>query len=192
MGTFNWPLRVSSMYGQQSRDIEATVDTGATCATLPAGLLRELGVAPMGKRRFLLADGRRKVKARTGSSRGFSPLDGGSIYCPGSRRRCRISGVKECLLEGGEEVTMPARPAEETARLGDEIYERDIRSQVEGTCHGKIVAIDVDTGEYAVADSVIAASERVRAQYPDADVWIVRVGYRALGSFGGQPLRRAE
>ena len=47
------------MGGQHSRDIEATVDTGAAYTTLPARLLRELGVAPMGKRRFLLADGRR-------------------------------------------------------------------------------------------------------------------------------------
>ena len=59
MGTFNWPLRIASMDGQQSRDIEATVDTGAAYTTLPARLLRELGIEPMGKRRFLLADGRR-------------------------------------------------------------------------------------------------------------------------------------
>ena len=57
--TFNWPLRISSMDGQLSRDVVATVDTGAAYTTLPANLLRELGVAPTGKRRFLLADGRR-------------------------------------------------------------------------------------------------------------------------------------
>ena len=59
MGTFQWPLRISSIDGRQSREIEATVDTGAAYTTLPARLLRELGVAPMGKRRLLLADGRR-------------------------------------------------------------------------------------------------------------------------------------
>ena len=59
MGTFKWPLRISSMDGQQVRDIEATVDTGAAYTTLPASLLRELGVEPMGNRRFLLAGGRR-------------------------------------------------------------------------------------------------------------------------------------
>ena len=58
MGTFNWPLRISSMDGRRSRDIEATVDTGAAYTTLPASMLRELGVAPTGKRRLLLADGR--------------------------------------------------------------------------------------------------------------------------------------
>ncbi len=59
MGTFKWPLRIASMDGQQMREIEATVDTGAAYTTLPSSLLRELGVEPMGSRRFLLADGRR-------------------------------------------------------------------------------------------------------------------------------------
>ncbi len=59
MGTFNWPLRISSMDGQKSRDMEATVDTGAAYTTLPTSLLRKIGVKPIGQRRFLLADGRR-------------------------------------------------------------------------------------------------------------------------------------
>lgn len=40
----------------------------------------------------------------------------------------------------------PTRPRDEIARLGDEIYERDIRPQVEGNRHGEIVSIDVDSG----------------------------------------------
>ena len=59
MGTFSWPLRISSLDHQQAKDLVATVDTGAAYTTLPGDLLRELGVTPMGKRRFLLADGRR-------------------------------------------------------------------------------------------------------------------------------------
>ena len=59
MGTFQWPLRISGMDERETREIEATVDTGAAYTTLPARLLRELGVEPMGKRRLLLADGRR-------------------------------------------------------------------------------------------------------------------------------------
>ncbi len=35
------------------------MDTGAAYTTLPGRLLREIGVEPRGKRRFLLADGRR-------------------------------------------------------------------------------------------------------------------------------------
>ena len=76
MGTFKWPLRISSMDGQQSRDIEATVDTGAAYTTLPTGLLSELGVVPMGQRRFLLADGRR-VYMDFGEAR--ASVDGESV-----------------------------------------------------------------------------------------------------------------
>lgn len=59
MGTFSWPLRISDMNGGASREIEATVDTGAAYTTLPARLLRELGIEPIDRGVFLLADGRR-------------------------------------------------------------------------------------------------------------------------------------
>ena len=75
MGTFTWPLRISSMDGQQTMDIEATVDTGAFYTTIPARLLRELDIEPMGTRRFLLADGRR-VEMEYG--RAWATIDGES------------------------------------------------------------------------------------------------------------------
>ena len=58
MGVFNWPIQLSSLEGGNPRDIEAAVDTGATYTMLPAGLLRELGIAPTSKAGFELADGR--------------------------------------------------------------------------------------------------------------------------------------
>ena len=83
----------------------------------------------------------------------------------------------------------PRRPREETARLGREIYERDIRRQVEAGHHGEIVAVDVDSGKWAVAKGEIAAVDRLRAMRPSAvNVLCERVGYRALRSFGaGSP-----
>ena len=59
--------------------------------------------------------------------------------------------------------------------------------------HGQIVAIDVESGEWAVAGSVINARERLRALRPHAvDVLFERVGHRTLYSFGDGSLRRAE
>ena len=75
MGTFTWPLRITSMDGRHTLDIEPTVDTGAFYTTLPARLLRDLGIAPMGKRRFLVADGRR-VEMEYG--RAWATIDGES------------------------------------------------------------------------------------------------------------------
>lgn len=70
--------------------------------------------------------------------------------------------------------------AEETARRGDEIYERAIRPHVKTTHYGKVVAIDIDTESYIIADNALAASERLLKQYPKAEIWCVRVGHRAL------------
>jgi hypothetical protein len=81
-------------------------------------------------------------------------------------------------------VQQPRYSAEETARRGDEIYERTIRPQVEATHYGKVVAIDIETGAYAVDDNALAAARRLRMQYPDAEVWFVRVGHRVLHRIG--------
>ena len=87
--------------------------------------------------------------------------------------------------------TGPTRPKDEIARLGDEIYERNVRKQVAADHDGEYVAIDVESGEWAVAGEERAAAEGLRAQQPDAiDVWLLRVGYRAVGSLGGGAPRR--
>ncbi len=89
--------------------------------------------------------------------------------------------------------TAPTRPKEETVRLGKEIYERDIRHKVEADHHGEVVAIDVETGDWAVGEEVLEAVDSLRALRPEAiDVFCERVGYRALDSFGGGSLRRIE
>ena len=83
------------------------------------------------------------------------------------------------------------RPREEAVRLGKEIYERDIRREVEADHHGQIVAIDVDSGTWVVADGEIAAVDRLREMRPGAvNVLCERVGYRALRSFGAGSPRR--
>ena len=59
MGVFNWPIRLSSVDGEHSIEVDATVDTGSTYTTVPGSWLRDLGIAATGRRRFLLSDGRR-------------------------------------------------------------------------------------------------------------------------------------
>lgn len=78
----------------------------------------------------------------------------------------------------------PRYSAEQTARRGDEIYERMIRAQVEATNRGKVVAIDIDSGAYAIGENALAASERLLDERPDAEVWCVRIGHRALYRLG--------
>ena len=62
--------------------------------------------------------------------------------------------------------TRQRRPKEETRRLGEVVYERDIRARVEADHHGKVIAIDVDSGEYAIAENARVAGQRLRAETP--------------------------
>jgi hypothetical protein len=82
----------------------------------------------------------------------------------------------------------PRYSKEEHARRGEEIYEQDLRAKLEAHNRGKIVAIDVDTGEYEIADEVISASERLLARLPDAQIWCVRIGHVAVHRFGPRSL----
>jgi hypothetical protein len=78
----------------------------------------------------------------------------------------------------------PRYSKEEHVRRGKEIYERQVRAKVEPTSKGKIVAIDVDSGEYEVAENSLAASQQLLSRCPDAQIWCVRVGSPAVHRFG--------
>ena len=73
---------------------------------------------------------------------------------------------------------------EEFAQRGNEIYESQVRPQVEEGNHGKIVAIDIETGAFEIAKDSLTASDQLLAQYPDAQIWFVRIGHRAVHRIG--------
>lgn len=52
-------------------------------------------------------------------------------------------------------VRQPRYSKEEFARRGDEIYESQVRQQVEEGNHGKIVAIDIETGDFEIDRSTL-------------------------------------
>ncbi|HEY7330219.1 MAG TPA: hypothetical protein VH592_21455 [Gemmataceae bacterium] len=82
-------------------------------------------------------------------------------------------------------------PKEEIARRGDAIYEQKIRPLLKPRDKGKYVAIDIETGEYEISKSEMAACDRLDARIPDAQTWMVRVGYPAVHIFGGHLPREA-
>lgn len=79
---------------------------------------------------------------------------------------------------------LPRYSKEEFARRGNELYQTRIRSQVEAGNHGKVVAIDIDSGAFAVGDDTLQASETLLSQHPQAQIWCVRVGYPAVHRLG--------
>ena len=56
MGTFEVTVQVSSSDGSQSREFTAMVDTGSTYTLIPGALLAELGIVPLDRAPFELAD----------------------------------------------------------------------------------------------------------------------------------------
>jgi hypothetical protein len=88
-------------------------------------------------------------------------------------------------------IRQPRYSKEEFARRGDEIYESQVRSQVEEGNRGKIVAIDLETGTFEVDANEIAACNRLEASHPEAQIWIVRIGSRHVRRFGGRTKKTA-
>ncbi|GAP97075.1 hypothetical protein [Leptolyngbya sp. NIES-2104] len=78
---------------------------------------------------------------------------------------------------------------EEFAQRGNEIYESQVRPQIEQGNFGKIVAIDIETGAFELANDTITASDRLLEQHPEAQIWCVRVGHKGVHRFGfGRPV----
>lgn len=44
----------------------------------------------------------------------------------------------------------------------------------------KIVAIDIETGSFEVAEDLVTAAKHLSARVPDAQTWFVRVGHPAV------------
>jgi hypothetical protein len=80
------------------------------------------------------------------------------------------------------ETTMPIRrySKEEFSQRGNALYESQIRSQVEAGNHGKIVAIDIESGDFEVDEDTLVASDRLLERHPDAQTWFIRIGHRAV------------
>lgn len=78
----------------------------------------------------------------------------------------------------------PRYSREEVARRGDEIYDHEILPLLSAEDEGKLALIDVETGDYEVDLDEIAASDRLLARHPDAQVWMRQVGSRYARRFG--------
>ena len=69
---------------------------------------------------------------------------------------------------------------DEIVQRGKEIYYRDIASVVAADHYGRVVAIDVCTGEYALGDDAVQSAAVLRERLPDAVIFFMRVGYPTM------------
>jgi hypothetical protein len=80
---------------------------------------------------------------------------------------------------------------EDVARRGKAYYE-ELRPQIEGADNiGKIIAIEINTGDYEIGDDLLATSLCLKAKHPNAEMWAERIGFNAVYAVGGTVLRTA-
>ena len=68
----------------------------------------------------------------------------------------------------------------EIARKGEEIYQTKFKEKLEKNYFGKFVAIEVDSGEYFVGDTLAAASDKAKKKFPGAVTYIKKIGFPAV------------
>lgn len=77
-------------------------------------------------------------------------------------------------------------PAEVMAR-GRALYDAEIRAQVDSPENrGRMLSIDILTGDWEMDDSYIDTTLRLRARHPDPVIATLRIGYRAAFTRGGR------
>lgn len=88
--------------------------------------------------------------------------------------------VDDWTDQGGAELAFDLT---EFGFAGRAIYNRKIRPLVESdeTQRGRIVAVDIKSGDYEIADGVAAACVALTERLPDAEIWVERVGSRVVG-----------
>ena len=76
--------------------------------------------------------------------------------------------------------------SEEIVERGEALYTQRIRAQVEPDNVGKFLALDIGTGAYEMDEDELAAVQRVKANNPNAVLYILRIGYATAYRLGSQ------
>lgn len=85
---------------------------------------------------------------------------------------------------------MMSDPLRETDRATAEaIYEDELLPKLLATEKGKVLVLDVATGDYAVGADLNEADSRLREIHPNAFAHAFRIGYRTVGTLSGGSIR---
>ena len=71
------------------------------------------------------------------------------------------------------------------AQEGKRIYRQKYAKKFEPTEKGKIIAIEIESGDSFIGDSTVAAILKAKKKYPNKIFYLMRVGYDAVHSSKG-------
>ena len=82
---------------------------------------------------------------------------------------------------------------EEVGKIGEQLYQDRIRAAVETPENiGKMVIIDIETGDYSVDENGLKAADYLYEKNPLARLFGIRIGYKVAVSFCGNLERVSE
>lgn len=85
----------------------------------------------------------------------------------------------------GDRLTENRGEMSELGRRAHELYAR-LRPTVETPENmGKIIVMDVESGDYAIDDLGIESSLEIQRRHPGVTPFAIRIGYKTVGAFGG-------
>ena len=68
---------------------------------------------------------------------------------------------------------------DEFVEKGKKIYNR-LKSKLERDYRGKVVAIEIESGEYIIGDDELDAAIKAKNKFPDKIIDFIRIGYKAV------------
>ena len=74
---------------------------------------------------------------------------------------------------------------DEIAKRGQEIYETKLKGKLEKKSSGKYVAIDVETGEFFIGDTLEDAFQQAKKKYPTHIFHSVKIGSPGVFTVSG-------
>lgn len=80
------------------------------------------------------------------------------------------------------------RTPQEVVQRGIELYEQQIKAQVEDSNRGKFLVINTETGEYEMDVDDVLAAKRARTRFAGAPLFSMRVGHAAAYRIGSRKL----
>ena len=73
---------------------------------------------------------------------------------------------------------------DEICDRGEEIYRERLKHLLEPLENGKFIVIDIESGDYEVAEEELDASHRLKARRPESVRFLAKIGCRAAHRLG--------
>lgn len=90
-------------------------------------------------------------------------------------------------------MSYPNFSDEAVAQRGKELYDKQIRTQVETPENiGKIISIDIESGDYEIDDDLLTTCRRLQMRHSNPILWTERIGFNAVYAVGGTLTRTAS